>query len=182
MLDTERGKIKYTERARQINDFSGLRFENITPTDCDGIIEYKNNLYILFEVKYKGVDMPYGQRLALERMCNDFQKMGKKCIVLLIEHDIYDTNLSVDVANCKVRQVYADSNQRWRKPTFELTTKEACDLFIKNKKIETLDNKIYSDYEEQFKQELLKMKNIFNNEINKLENKINLFLKDGKWY
>jgi hypothetical protein len=41
-----RGVIQNVGRKQQINDFSELRFGNITPTDMDGCIEYKDKAYI----------------------------------------------------------------------------------------------------------------------------------------
>jgi len=40
-----RGKIEHRDRARQIRDFSNLRYGNITPTDIDGLIEYQNKCF-----------------------------------------------------------------------------------------------------------------------------------------
>jgi hypothetical protein len=44
--------IQNVGRKQQINDFSELRFGNITPTDMDGCIECKDKAYIFIEIKY----------------------------------------------------------------------------------------------------------------------------------
>ena len=73
----ERGVINNIQRAQQINDFSNLLYGKITPTDIDGMIEYRGKLYIFFEIKYKDKDMPFGQRLALERLVKDLTYANK---------------------------------------------------------------------------------------------------------
>lgn len=66
----ERGKIENRNRARQIIDFSGLQYGKITPTDIDGLIEYHDKAILLLEFKYADAEMPRGQKVALERMCD----------------------------------------------------------------------------------------------------------------
>lgn len=75
--DDNRGKIQYRERRKQLVDFSGIRIGNITPTDCDGLIEYHDKAYIIFEIKYRDAEVPHGQRLALQRSIDDFKRAGK---------------------------------------------------------------------------------------------------------
>jgi len=47
-----KGVIHAPQRATQLRDYSGLLFGNITPTDIDGLIEYKNIGYVIIELKY----------------------------------------------------------------------------------------------------------------------------------
>lgn len=62
-------KIRNPYRMRQLIDFTGLELEGgIYPTDIDGLIEYHDQEYILIEVKYGKAKVPFGQRLAIERM------------------------------------------------------------------------------------------------------------------
>lgn len=65
-----RGVIQNREYKQQIADFSGLRFGKITPTDLDAFMDFGNKLFVFVEAKYGGADLPYGQRLALERLCD----------------------------------------------------------------------------------------------------------------
>lgn len=67
---------------KQIKDFSNL---GIGATDIDGLIEYHNKLYILMEAKAGGGQLSTGQRLALERLCDDLSKT-KKCILFIGTH------------------------------------------------------------------------------------------------
>ncbi len=97
---SERGVIEHRERAKQLRDFSGLRFGNITPTDIDGLIEYKNIAYVIIETKYGNAEVPLGQMIALERLCDDLQNY-KHTLVILSTHN-HPVNEDIDLANSKV--------------------------------------------------------------------------------
>ncbi|MBF2051937.1 MAG: hypothetical protein IGS03_00560 [Candidatus Sericytochromatia bacterium] len=60
--------IRNRDYIRQIKDFSGLRMGKMMPTDIDGLIEYKNKAFVLFELKHGQGSVRGGQRLALERL------------------------------------------------------------------------------------------------------------------
>jgi Holliday junction resolvase-like predicted endonuclease len=124
---SERGVIRNVERKQQINDFSKLIIGKITPTDIDGVIEYKNKAYVFIEVKYNEAELPDGQRIALERMSKDLDKSGKQTMILVAQHSVADTSVSVDVAKCQVRKYYYKSN--WRPPKNPITVIEAINIF-----------------------------------------------------
>lgn len=126
----ERGVIENKKRAQQINDFSGLQYGNITPTDLDGLIEYKNKGYVLIEIKYKGKELPFGQRLAIERMVNDFACAGKTAIAIIADHYIDNTDDDVNVSDCNVRELYHSKERVWRTPKQAMTTAELIKGFI----------------------------------------------------
>lgn len=128
-MTTDRGVIQNVARAQQVNDFRNLVYGKITPTDLDGLIEYHNKAYVFVEIKYKNKDVPFGQRLAIERLVNDLSGK-KKCLAMICEHDTRDTNEHVDVASCKVRQIYFSDELYWREPKHSITIKEAIDSFI----------------------------------------------------
>lgn len=125
-----RGVIEHDARSRQINDFSGLLYGNITPTDIDGLIEYRNKAYVIFEVKYGAKDVPYGQKLAIERLVNDTSNMGKQSIALIIEHNVDDASKQIPVAECNVRELYYCRERKWRTPKQTTTAKQAIDGFL----------------------------------------------------
>lgn len=129
LLITDRGVIKHVARAQQINNFRDLVYGKITPTDIDGLIEYRDKAYVIIEVKYGNKDVPYGQKLAIKRMVDDLSS-GKACVAIICEHEVHDTDKHVDVSNCKVREVYFGSEKKWRKPNLGITTKQAIDRFI----------------------------------------------------
>jgi uncharacterized protein YbjQ (UPF0145 family) len=85
---SERGVINNRSRGEQIRDFSGLLIPGtkITPTDIDMFIEYHNKLFIFAETKYGDADIPRGQKLALERLCDAAQRSGKESIAFITRH------------------------------------------------------------------------------------------------
>lgn len=130
-------RIKNPHLMAQLVDFGGLNIDGrIYPTDIDGIIEYKNTEYIIFEIKYKGSEVSLGQRLALERMVNDFETAGKRAVVMVCEHTVADYTKPVFAAFCKVREVYCSGDKHWRKLTDKILVREAIDKFQNNKETE----------------------------------------------
>lgn len=125
--DENRGTIQFRARRRQIIDCHGLRIGNITPTDCDGLIEYKNKAYIIFELKRRGVDVPHGQLLALERAIDDWRRAQKFALLIIAEHDIENPEEDIDAAKCVVRSWYGG---KWKQPAECVTLKETIDRFI----------------------------------------------------
>ena len=125
-----RGKIKFPNRKKQLLDYSGLLFDNITPSDIDGIIEWHDGKYAILEYKYKTAQMPFGQKLLLERMANDLYHSGKEVVVLVAKHEEEDCNKEVDAAKCIVRELYIPTEGVWRKPKSEFSVLEICDKFF----------------------------------------------------
>ena len=126
-----RGEIHHIERAQQINSFKNMKYGKITPTDMDGMIEYKNKAYIFLEVKYKDKTLPFGQKLALERLVKD-TSINKYSIAIVCEHYIDDTRKQIDVADCNVRELYLSGENKWRPPAIAMTVRELINLFIEN--------------------------------------------------
>lgn len=121
---------------KQLIDFKGLSVDgNIYPTDIDGLIEYKDAEYIIFEVKYGDAEVPFGQRLALQRMVDDFTKAGKQAVVFICEHTVRDANKPVVAAWCKVREIYYGKGKEWRTPGSEISVRAAVDSFQKFSKL-----------------------------------------------
>ena len=123
----DRGKIRNREQAQQIRDFSGLRWGTITPTDIDGFFEIQNIIFIFIEIKYKDAKLPFGQRLALERLIDIISK-EKKAILILARHE-NEPKEDIDAANCEVTQYYF--RQTWHNEKLKRKLKDFCDWFIK---------------------------------------------------
>ena len=123
-----RGQIQFRERSRQVIDFSGLQYGNITPTDIDGLIEYKNKAYVIIEMKYGKAEMPKGQKLCIERMINDFTSKGKLATAFLCEHNIENPEDDIVASKAIVRSCYY--NGHWRDDG-KRTLKSRLDLFVK---------------------------------------------------
>lgn len=120
--DKNRGVIQNKKYAKQINDFSGLRYKNITPTDIDGFIDFGNKKFVFIETKFKGAKLPYGQKLALKRLCDS---CNKDAVLIVAEHE---TDGDIDVGGCFVRE-YRYKN-KWTVQFKSITVKEAVIKFL----------------------------------------------------
>lgn len=99
-----RGAVFNPGRASQLRDYRGLRFGKITPTDIDGLIEYKDKGYVLFELKYGDTQLPWGQRIAFERLVRDIQKC--KPILGIIATHWTPEGEDIDAAAAKVDELW----------------------------------------------------------------------------
>jgi hypothetical protein len=109
-----------------------MRIGNITPSDLDGYIEYKNKAYLLIELKYGDAEMKYGQRLALERMARDLA-CKKEVLAMIVEHDVVDVNATIPVDRCEVREIFTtmDDDMRWRAPVKKVNALSVLNEFKK---------------------------------------------------
>jgi hypothetical protein len=121
----DRGVIANRDRAKQIISFRGLRFGNITPTDIDGLIEYKNQCFLLVEFKhFSKPDMPEGQRLALERLA---VSLNKPTLLLHAIHYTY-ADEDIDAASCEVLRYFWRS--QWHPMDDQRTVRELATGFF----------------------------------------------------
>lgn len=133
--------IRNRDMARQLIDFSGLDIDGyIYPTDIDGLIEYKNKKYILFEIKHQGTDVPFGQKLALERMVKDFTTAGKDAIVFVCTHINNNPEDDVDAKSCIVKEFYYGKLLRWVEVTDVIITLGVASKVFKNNPQSFLDS------------------------------------------
>ena len=109
--------------ARQLKDFSGLRWKSISPTDIDALLEFNNKLFILVETKFRDAPIPYGQLLALERVAGCIKDTGKAAIVCVTSHN---EEGDIDMAQTIVRQYW--ENGAWEKEVPEINLKDFVDL------------------------------------------------------
>ncbi|MBO4556034.1 MAG: hypothetical protein J5706_04675 [Elusimicrobiales bacterium] len=127
---SECGQYRNPERGRQLILFDGLQYGDMSPTDIDGILDYKNRIWLIFEAKLADAPMPRGQRLALERLVQDAGEAGKHGIAMVVEHFVYDTDRNVTLANCRVREIYTTEHRRWWPPYKLMTAKEMVDTYV----------------------------------------------------
>ena len=125
-----RGEIENKNRARQLRDFTGLTFGKITPTDIDGFVEFWDRLFVWIEAKVAGTELPYGQRLALERVCDAIQNKqnGKTAAVLILRHET-TPDQDIDFASCPVIEYRHDHS--WHKPQTAITCRAAIEVLLK---------------------------------------------------
>jgi len=131
-LQDNRGLIINRERARQLIDFSGLRYDNITPTDSDAIIDWHNKAWVITEWKYLEAELPFGQRLAFERLTDDLERSGKPTLFMIAAHDVYDCDKDVDSANTPVREYRFKGKWYVFEASLIITVKEMTDIFLNN--------------------------------------------------
>ncbi len=127
---SERGTILHPERIKQVIRYEGIRYDTITPSDIDGFIEYKDKGWIIYEVKGRHKEVPYGQRLALQRFVEDTKKAGKSSIAIIAEHDITDPTEDIILSQCHVREVYPSDELLWRPTVRPYNLKELTDTYI----------------------------------------------------
>lgn len=127
---TERGVYQNVNRGRQLLRFDGFRYGSITPTDIDGIIDYHDFVWVLFEAKLTGKEVPRGQRIALERLIQNAKRARKHGIALIVEHNVGDVNRDIILKDCMVREVYTTEKMQWRPPRWPITAKDMADAYI----------------------------------------------------
>ena len=120
-----RGVIQNREAAKRINDFSGLRWGRITPTDIDLFLDFQNKVFIVGEGKTEGVPIKPGQGYALQRVTDACAKVGYSLLI------VWDVPLSlvgdVPVHNMVVRSSYQDG--AWNNKYRGATVKNAMGMF-----------------------------------------------------
>ena len=135
-MHDNRGVINYRARAKQIVDFSGLLYGNITPTDIDGLIEYKNRAYVILEIKYGDTKLQPGQELALTRLTDDLERSGKPTLCIVASHQTSDCNKDIDGALTVVR-TYRYKGHWWGDWGVSVTSKELIDFFFQDTAIDS---------------------------------------------
>ena len=128
---TERGVYASINRGRQLLRFDGMQYGSITPTDIDGLIEYHDKLWIVYEAKLEDKEVSQGQKLALERFIWNVRIAHKHGIALIVVHKIKDANKDIYLKDCEVRELITTENMKWRPPKFRITVKEITDTFIR---------------------------------------------------
>lgn len=106
--------IKYKDRMKQPINFGGISYGNITPTDIDWFIEYRDSVYVFGEFKYRKDEMPKGQKIALERIADNFHSLGKHVMLVFGVHDVRDWNDTVYMATTEAEGVYYEG--KWHDP------------------------------------------------------------------
>lgn len=119
------GKFRNTDRARQLILFDDLCFGNISPTDIDAFIDFQNKIFILVEVKHGDSPIPFGQKLALERICDASTVAGKRCFVLEAHHN---TSGDISLGVLPVTAYYYRG--KWRNPKQNKTVRETVEIII----------------------------------------------------
>ena len=120
--------IKNQDFADKPVNFNGLQFGNISPTDIDGFIEYKDKWFIFIETKFNRATMKRGQELALERLCDAIQSDKQNAIVFFTSHQNEGAGVEIDIGLSMVVKYRYKGD--WKKPKTPLTLKTAIERLI----------------------------------------------------
>lgn len=126
---TERGVIRNRDAAKQLRDFSGMRFGKITPTDIDGFMEFDDKIFIYIESKFNGKPMPYGQKLAFRRQVNAIAESGRIAYGILCEHNTPD-NEDIPFATLPVISYCYGTGNKWHTPREPIKLREMVDSIL----------------------------------------------------
>lgn len=121
----ERGKIRNKNHV-PTKDYSGLQYGKITPTDIDGFMDFGNKTFIFIELKHGNGEIPFGQKLALERLCDACGTEERTSAVLVARYR--RDGGDIDVAPLPVSE-YRISRQ-WHTPKQLISVKQAIDLLV----------------------------------------------------
>lgn len=116
---------KYIKTA---NDFYGLQFGKMRPTDIDAFIEFGDRAYIFIETKHTGGSMPDGQRLAIQRLTDIVEGSGRKALALVAEYENTNEDGNIDLAKAVV--VEYRMYHTWKIPRVPLNVRDAIDRFV----------------------------------------------------
>lgn len=126
----KRGKIRNKGHSDIIVDYSGVRYDKVTPMDIDGFMEFADKQFVFLELKYKDDTMKRGQELALTRLVDAIAESGREAMLIIAVHDVCAAdNKEIDAANCKVTRVRV-GGKGWRTLSSTYTVKQAIDKFL----------------------------------------------------
>ena len=126
--DDNRGKIQYHKRAKQILDYSNLKYRNITPSDIDGFFEYANKTFVFYEYKLNDAPIAKGQELAFTRVVDGLTDGGRNAIFFVCRHNEINPEKDINAANAIVDKFYW--NNKWYNGNGD-TVKKFTDRFMK---------------------------------------------------
>lgn len=109
----------------QVNDFRNMRWGSIMPTDIDAFLDFKNQLFVIVELKHGGAALPFGQMLALERLCDGLTSAPSYVLIARHEHKADE---DIDVSAAIVTDVRKAGV--WYKTKTSITVKAAIDILI----------------------------------------------------
>ena len=126
-----RGVIQNRERKKQIIDFRNIRYNKITPTDIDVILDFGGRAFVVIEIKHGSAPIPDGQRICLENMVRAWAKGKTKAIAITAVHFVDNCNDDVMLDECIVNELYMSDEKKWRPPKKPMTVKELVDTYHK---------------------------------------------------
>ena len=127
--------IRNPKRGKQLLRFDGFRLyhkglETVGATDIDAIVDVRDKILIVFEVKLDGKEVPKGQRYTLQRLVEDAKRAGKHAIAIVLDHYAYSYDEDVYLPNLIVREVYTSEDLRWKPMRKRMTAKALANWYV----------------------------------------------------
>lgn len=119
--------IRQKKHLQGVVSFDGMtRHRNIRPTDIDGVIDYRGNAFLFFELKYHlRPSVPLGQRIALQNIA---KAMNVPTLVVVATHaNEVDVGTIIDAKSCQVKEYFVKG--RWERPKTPTTLLRIIELF-----------------------------------------------------
>jgi hypothetical protein len=119
----------FNRKDSYVVNFKGRRYNKCTPTDLDWVLEIKNKVLILAEVKRseKTGDLPIGQRILAENLCSYIKVETIPVYYLYVKGLVIDGQVEIESAT--VLSFYSNLTHRWEQRN--ILFNEAVDLIIK---------------------------------------------------
>lgn len=129
----QRGILKNRERARQLHDYSGLRFHNMTPMNLDGSMDFGGKAFVFLEYKLRNAPLPMGEQIHLENLTDAIYRAGLPAIAILAIHVVDDPKLDIDGADAEAfRYRYREG---WRIPRRPMTVRQLIEAFLSHENL-----------------------------------------------
>ena len=124
-----KGEWDRTRKDNYIVNFKGRKYNKCTPTDLDWVLEIKNKVLIFAEVKRseRGGDLPIGQRILAENLCNYIDIKVIPVYFLHVEGLVINNEIKIE--DSKVLKYYSNLNKTWKQTN--IIFNEAVNLILK---------------------------------------------------
>lgn len=128
-FETTKGEWNFKRKDSYVVNFKGRKYNKCTPTDLDWVFEIKNKVLILAEVKRseKEGDLPVGQRILAENICNYIKAETIPVYFLYVKGKVIDGQ--VEIENANVLSFYSNITNRWE--NINILFSEVVDRIIK---------------------------------------------------
>lgn len=126
MSSKKRGAVRDVVKYTQLKDYTKMCYGTITPTDIDGSMDFGPNVFVFLELKHEGKDLPRGQELHLERLCDALYRGGNHSLAVVATHGCGSTEM-IPVHECSVERFRY--MLEWNRPGRACTCKELVDRF-----------------------------------------------------
>lgn len=139
------GVVRNRNLVGQIIQFGNIRYGKMSGTNIDYFMDFYGIGFIFVEAKFGGGMPPFGQKLALQRICNACSKGGVLSAVVIAGHTCH--NQDIVLAECMATHKYYEG--KWTPFDPGLTVQVVIDSF--KKKVDSIvaaANKI--DLEKRF--------------------------------